>query len=89
MKLTNEGQKPVLVRWLAQLLHQGLGLLLGQLLPEVGQQPEQLVAQHRVVLVLVVQLQDLNKVVEASLVLGVLARLVHGEHIVLARGSDQ
>ena len=83
MKLTNEGQKTVLVRWFAQLLHQGLGLLLGELLSEVGQQSEQLVAQHRVVLVLVVQLQDLNEVVEASLVLGVLARLVHGEHIVL------
>ena len=38
-------------------------------------------AQHSVVVVLVVQLQDLNEVMEATLVLGVLAGLVHGEDI--------
>merc|ERR1719225_401018 len=38
--------------------------------------------QHGVVLIFVIQLEDLNKVVKASLVLGVLAGLVHGEHIV-------
>jgi len=37
--------------------------------------------QHGVVIVFVVQLQDLNKVVEATLVLGVLAGLVHGEDV--------
>ena len=42
--------------------------------------------QHGVVLVLVIELQDLNKVVKASLVLGVLAGLVHGEHIRLGQG---
>ena len=42
--------------------------------------------QHGVVLVFVVELQDLNEVVEASLVLGVLAGLVHGEHVGLGEG---
>ena len=79
--LTNEGHEAFIVGGLAELLHQGLGLLLGQLLSEVGQQSEQLVGKHGVVVVLVVQLQDLNEVVEASLVLGVLAGLVHGEDI--------
>merc|ERR1712079_574413 len=65
----NEGHEAFIVGGLAELLYQGLGLLLGQLLSEVG--------QHGVVVVLVVQLQDLNEVVEASLVLGVLAGLVH------------
>ena len=83
--LTNEGHEAFIVGGLAELLHQGLGLLLGQLLSEVGQQSEQLVGQHGVVVVLVVQLQDLNEVVEASLVLGVLAGLVHGEHVGLGQ----
>ena len=39
---------------------------------------EQLRSQHGVVGIFVVQLQDLNEVVEATLVLGVLAGLVHG-----------
>merc|ERR1711878_52052 len=81
----NEGHEAFIVGGLAELLHQGLGLLLGQLLSEVGQQSEQLVGKHGVVVVLVVQLQDLNEVVEASLVLGVLARLVHGEHVGLGQ----
>ena len=37
--------------------------------------------KHGVVVIFVIELQDLNEVVEASLVLGVLAGLVHGEHI--------
>ena len=37
--------------------------------------------QDGVVGIFVVQLKDLNEVVEATLVLGVLARLVHGEDI--------
>ena len=77
----DEGHEAFIIGGLAQLLHEGLGLLLGQLLSEVGQQSEQLVGQHGVVVVLVVQLQDLNEVVEATLVLGVLAGLVHGEDI--------
>merc|ERR1719195_1644127 len=58
----NEGHEAFIVGGLAELLHQGLGLLLGQLLSEVGQHFEQLVGQHGVVVVLVVQLQDLNEV---------------------------
>merc|ERR1712038_1089486 len=80
----NEGHEAFIVGGLAELLHQGLGLLLGQLLSEVGQKSEQLVGQHGVVVV-VVQLQDLNEVVEASLVLGVLAGLVHGEYVGLGQ----
>ena len=41
--------------------------------------------KHGVVVILVVKLQDLNKVVETSLVLAVLAGLVHGEDIVLGQ----
>ena len=79
--LTDEGHEALVVSGLAELLHQGLGLLLGQLLSEVGQETEQLVGQHGVVVIFVVELQDLNEVVEASLVLGVLAGLVHGEDL--------
>ena len=79
--LTDEGHEALVVSGLAELLHQGLGLLLGQLLSEVGQETEQLVGQHGVVVIFVVELQDLNEVVEASLVLGVLAGLVHGEYL--------
>ena len=42
--------------------------------------------QHSIVLVLVIELQNFNKVVEASLVFGVLAGLVHGEHLGLGDG---
>ena len=81
--LTDERHESFIVSGLTELLHQGLGLLLGQLLSEVGQQTEQLVGKHGVVVIFVVQLQDLNEVVESSLVLGVLAGLVHGEDISL------
>merc|ERR1711936_567990 len=80
-----EGDEAVIVSGVAQLLHQVLGLLLGQLLTEVHQQLEQLELQDGVVGIFVVQLQDLNKVVEATLVLGVLAGLVHGEDIGLGQ----
>merc|ERR1712117_471112 len=79
----DEGHEALIVSGLAELLHQGLGLLLGQLLSEVGQKTEQLVGEHGVVVIFVVELQDLNKVVETSLVLGVLTGLVHGEDISL------
>ena len=85
MILTDEGHESLIVSGLTELLHQGLGLLLGQLLSEVGQHLEQLVGQHGVVVIFVVELQDLNEVVEASLVLGVLALLVHGEDIGLGQ----
>jgi len=79
----NERHESFIVSRFAELLHQGLGLLLGQLLTEVGQQTEQLVGKHGVVVIFVIELQDLNKVMETSLVLGVLAGLVHGEDISL------
>ena len=41
--------------------------------------------KHGVVVVFVVELEDLNEVVESSLVLGVLAGLVHGEDIGLGQ----
>merc|ERR1712107_28241 len=75
-----EGNEAVIVGGVAQL-HQVLGLLLGQLLTEIHQQLEQLELQDGVVGIFVVQLQDLNEVVEDTLVLGVLAGLVHGEDI--------
>merc|ERR1712130_385877 len=80
-----EGDEAVIVSGVAQLLHQVLGLLLGQLLSEVHKQLEQLELQDGVIGIFVVQLQDLNEVVEASLVLGVLAGLVHGEDIGLGQ----
>ena len=83
--LTLEWNEAVIVSRVAQLLHQVLGLLLGQLLTEVHQQLEQLELQDGVVGIFVVQLQDLNEVVEATLVLGVLAGLVHGEDIGLGQ----
>merc|ERR550539_97771 len=80
-----ERNEAVIVSGVAKLLHQVLGLLLGQLLTEVDQQLEQLKLQDGVVGIFVVQLQDLNEVVKASLVLGVLAGLVHGEDIGLGQ----
>merc|ERR1712154_558499 len=65
-----EGNETILILRLTELLHQGLSLLLGQLLTKVGQETEKLVSDHGVVVIFVVQLQDLNKVVEATLVLG-------------------
>jgi len=62
----NEWHESFIVSWFAELLHQGLGLLLGQLLSEVGQQTEKLVGKHGVVVVFVVELEDLNEVVESS-----------------------
>ena len=84
-RLTFEGHESFIILGLAQLLHQGLCLLLGQLLAEVGQETEQLVTHHGVVVIFIIKLQDLHKVVEATLVLGVLAGLVHGEDIGLGQ----
>jgi len=64
-----------------QLLHESLGLLLGELLSKVCEETEEFVSNHGVVSIFVVELQDLNEVVEATLVLGVLAGLVHGEDV--------
>jgi len=81
-----EGDKTVIILGVAELIHQVLGLLLGQLLTEVGEEKEQLMGQHSVIIIFVVQLQDLNKVVEATLVLGVLGSLVGG--VALGLGED-
>jgi len=81
-----EWNETILILGITELLHQRLGLLLGQLLTEVGEEQEQLMGQHGVVIVFVVQLQDLNKVVEATLVLGVLGSLVGG--VALGLGKD-
>merc|ERR1712203_869277 len=57
-----EGDEAVIVGGVAELLHQVLGLLLGQLLTEVHQQLEQLKLQDGVVGIFVVQLQGGVKV---------------------------
>merc|ERR1712243_517365 len=59
---------------------------LGELLTEVGKATEELVSEHGVVVVFVIKLQDFNEVMEATLVLGVLACLVHGEDFSLGEG---
>jgi len=74
----DEGGETIIIVGLAELLHQRLGLFLVELLAEVGEEEVELVRQDGVVLVLVVQLQDLNEVVESTLVLGLLAGLVDG-----------
>jgi len=66
----HEWHEALIVFGFAELLHQTLGLLLGQLLTEVGQQPEELVAEDGAVIVLVVELEDLDEVVDATGVLG-------------------
>merc|ERR1712025_922026 len=69
----DERHESIIVSGIAELLHETLGFLLAELLSEVGEEKEKLVLQDGVVVIFVVQLHDLNKVVEASLVLGVLA----------------
>jgi len=66
----HEWHEAFIVFGFAELLHETLGLLLGQLLTEVGQQPEELVAEDGAVVVLVVELEDLDEVVDAAGVLG-------------------
>jgi len=80
-----EGHEAIIVLRLTELLHEALGLLLGQLLTEVDEELEELISLHGVVSIFVVELQDLNEVVEASLVLGVLAGLVQGEDVSLGQ----
>merc|ERR1719205_463593 len=79
----NERHEAILILRFAKFLHEALGFFLGKLLAKVGKETEQLVANHGVVVIFVIKLQDFNKVMEASLVLGVLACLVHGEDISL------
>merc|ERR1719318_1311384 len=74
----DEGHEAVIILWFAKLLHEGLGFLLGQLLTKVGKETEKFISNHGVVVIFVIKLKDLNEVVESTLVLGVLACLVHG-----------
>merc|ERR1711915_362656 len=78
-----EGNKTIIISRVKEFLHESLGLFLSQLLTKVGEETEKLVLKHGVVLVFVVELKDFNKVVESTLVLGVLACLVHGEDVSL------
>merc|ERR1719348_2766651 len=48
-----ELHESLLVLWLAQLLHESLGLLLGELLSEVCKETEELVSNHGVVSIFV------------------------------------
>merc|ERR1719228_2244513 len=79
----NEGHEAILILRFTKLLHKTLGLFLGELLSKVGGKTEKLVSNHGVVVIFVIKLKDFNKVVESTLVLGVLACLVHGEDISL------
>merc|ERR1711915_941534 len=83
LKEGEEGNKTVISSGVKEFLHESLGLFLGQLLTKVGEETEKLVLKHGVVLVFVVELKDFNEVVESTLVLGVLASLVHGEDVSL------
>ena len=74
----NEWHETIIILRFAKLLHQRLGLFLGKLLSEVGKETEKLISNHGVVVIFVIKLKDLNEVVESTLVLGVLACLVHG-----------
>ena len=80
-KLTFVFHEALSILRLAHLVHQVLGLLLGQLLAQVDQQLEEVVGLAGVVILFVVELQDLHEVVEATGVLGVLNVLVHFEEV--------
>jgi len=81
----NKGHETIVILWFTEILHESFSFIFSKLLPKVGKESEELVANHGIVVILVVELQDLNEVVEASLVLGVLAGLVHGEDIGLGQ----
>merc|ERR1719430_1214795 len=83
LKERNEGHEAIIILRFTEFLHQALCFFLSQLLSKVGQKSEQLITNHGIVVIFVIELQDFNKVMEATLVLGVLARLVHGEDISL------
>merc|ERR1712228_625059 len=78
-----ERDETVIISRVKKFLHESLGLFLGQLLTKVGEETEKLVFKHGVVLVFVIELKDFNEVVESTLVLRVLACLVHGEDVSL------
>jgi len=82
----HEGSEALSILGVAQFVHQALGFLLGELLTQVGQQPEEIFAKHGLVGVFVVQLQDLNEIVNATGVLGVLGLLEEGIHVLETDG---
>lgn len=49
---------------------------------KIGQQPEEILGEDGLVLVLVVQFQDFNEIVDAAGILGVLGLLEDGVHLV-------
>jgi len=79
----NERHEAIIILRFTELLHERLGFFLGKLLSEVGKHFEKLISNHGVVVIFVIKLKDFNKVVEATLVLGVLASLVHGVNLSL------
>merc|ERR1739840_95012 len=82
----NEGHEAVIIFRFTKFLHQTLGLLLGELLSKVGKETEKFISNHGVVVLFIIKLKDFNEVMEATLVLGVLACLVHGEDLSLGEG---
>merc|ERR1719186_2520986 len=74
----NERHETIIVSWFAKLLHERLGLFLGELLAKIDQKLEQFILKDGVVVIFVIKLKDLNEVVEATLVLGILASFIHG-----------
>merc|ERR1711892_692157 len=76
--LLEEGHEAIVILRFTQLLHERLGLFLGELLSEVSKHFEKLISNHGVVVIFVIKLKDFNKVVEATLFLRILASLVHG-----------
>jgi len=78
-----ERHKAIIISRVKKLLHESLGLFLGELLTKVGEETEEFILKHSVVLIFVIKLKNFNEVVESTLVLGVFASLVHGEDISL------
>merc|ERR1719431_2145263 len=78
-----ERHKAIIISRVKELLHESLGLFLGKLLTKVGEETEEFILKHSVVLIFVIKLQNFNEVMESTLVLGVFASLVHGEDISL------
>jgi len=78
----HERSEALIVLRVAEFVHQALGLFLGELLTKIGQQPEEILGEDGLVLVLVVQFQDFNEIVDAAGILGVLGLLEDGVHLV-------
>ena len=77
-KLTDEGHEAIVICWFTEFLHQRFCLLFGKLLSKINKKFEQFIFKDGVVVIFVIKLKDFNKVVESTLVLGILASFVHG-----------